>query len=93
MITNIIYHTLSGNCIGACILCRISNSAVFDSGIANCRMIIENVIAGLTRNLLIVFGNWGIAGQARNDEARQFEMHPYSTAALQIALNGMVSGL
>jgi hypothetical protein len=40
-------------------------------------MIIENVIAGLTRNLLIVFGNWGIAGQARNDEARQFEMHPF----------------
>jgi hypothetical protein len=39
-------------------------------------MIIENVIAGLTRNLLIVFGNWGIAGQARNDEARQLEMHP-----------------
>jgi hypothetical protein len=39
-------------------------------------MIIENVIAGLTRNLLIVFGNWGIAGQTRNDEARQFEMHP-----------------
>jgi hypothetical protein len=47
---------------------------IFDS---NCRMIIENVIAGLTRNLLIVFRNWGIAGQARNDEARQFEVHPY----------------
>jgi cytochrome c nitrite reductase small subunit len=34
--------------------------------------IIENVIAGLTRNLLIILGKWGIAGQARNDEARQF---------------------